>query len=66
MISTNVNLIIEESVSSGLALRDKTVVVNRAGNYAKLVEFNYFDLIYYKVKHSLLQIGIGILKKGIY
>ena len=41
-------------------MQNETFVVNQSVNYAELVEFNYFELIYYIVGQSFLKTGGGI------
>ena len=48
----------------GLAMQNETFVVNQSVNYAELVEFNYFELIYYIVGQSFLKTGGGISRWG--
>ena len=43
---------------------EQNFVVNLSVNYAQLVEFKYFELIYYLMGQYLLQTGAGISKWG--
>ena len=46
-----------------MTLQDQTFV-KRSVNYAKLFEFNYFEMIFYIVKRFLLKTGIVTWKWG--
>lgn len=47
MISAKISLITEESADKDWQYRTKTSIVNRSVNYAKLVESNYVEFIFY-------------------
>ena len=49
-----------------MALHNKTFVVKRSLNYAKLDKLHYFEVTYYKVGQFLLQTWANITKWDIF